>query len=157
MILKFSRGNGALSGDVTTASCQNLNIDPNRTASPKEVPSFFFFFFVVVVAGVVFFFWWQLKVLEEVSTNGHRHLEDSISSICGCFFWCSNKDGALTEAFCFLGGWNMNCQRSPAAEFLLLHKVKGPLFLEVMVCEAKYVTPQNKLCQAGSCSLDGPC
>ena len=99
----------------------------------------------------------QLKVLEEVSTNGHRHLEESISSICGCFFWRSNKDGALTEAFCFLGGWNMNCQRSPAAEFLLLHKVKGPLFLEVMVCEAKYVTPQNKLCQAGSCSLDGPC
>ena len=155
MILKFSRGNGALSGDVTTASCQNLNIDPNRTASPKEVPSFLFFF--CCCCCWCFFFWWPLKVLEEVSTNGHRHLEDSISSICGCFFWRSNKDGALTEAFCFLGGWNMNCQRSPAAKFLLLHKVKGPLFLEVMVCEAKYVTPQNKLCQAGSCSLDGPC
>ena len=38
----------------------------------------------------------------------------------------------------------MRCQRSPAAEFLLLRKVKGPLFLEVMVCEGKYVAPKNQ-------------
>ena len=81
-----------LSGDVTTASCQNLNIDPSRTAPPKEVPSFFF--------GVVGFF--GTSSVEGPGTdftNGHRHLEESIASICGCFSCRSNKHRSLDRSF----------------------------------------------------------